>query len=1115
MHLLRTETISLDQTAEAVDLDVSPAEILFLSFTDSDLSGLVAAWDQRRSQSPSLRVASLKDLQHPYSVDLFIEKTAAHAKFILIRLLGGKDYWAYGVDEMARLAREKNIALAIIPGDYQSDQRLNEASTLDESVLALLWQCFHQSGRDNFSRALDHITAHLGLSAKPEAPEQQPAVSRFEDACRTHTTNAPNALILAYRSIVIADDTAPLTALADVLYKRGFSVTCLAVSSLKDPAAITALETHLHVKRPDIILNTTAFSAKRDDGTTVLDFCDVPVLQTILATTREEPWSGSTRGLNAADLAMNIVLPELDGRLITRAISFKSEAPTASDTEFTKIIHKPKEDRIGFLADLAWNWVKLQRTPNKDKKLALILSDYPHKGGHQAYAVGLDTPASVIVIADELKQSGYTIGDLPDSGALIHQLTQGGRNESLSAEHYRSLFMTLPPSFRESVIAAWGDVPKQDFTFPLIISGALLIALQPLRGTRDAQKNDYHDASRPPCHDYIAFYLWLTRLYQPHALIHCGTHGTLEWLPGKSVALSQSCAPELLLGALPVLYPFIVNNPGEAAQAKRRLAAVTIGHLTPPLVEAGTYGDLSHLESLLDEYSTAQTLDPRRASHLADLILTRVRELNLDQDAGLNDDLDREAQLATLDAFLCDVKEMRIADGLHIFGRAAVNASHDQWIVTSFAADDISKAKTFLAQSPTSEAQALLSALQGRFIKPGPAGAPSRGRIDVLPTGRNLYTIDPRSVPTRTAWEIGRRTADEVVGRYLQDHGEMPRSIIIDLWGSASMRTGGDDLAQAFALLGVRPLWDHASSRVNGFEILPPAHFGRPRIDVTLRISGLFRDVFPQQIALFDEAVQAVSLLNEEDDENPLAARCRATETTPLRIFGSAPGTFGLGVNEKIHAQGFSTREELGTAYLDANSHAYRSSGDALSARDAFTIQVKDADLFVHVQDIEGQDILDSDSFAEHEGGFAAAAESLGNQPALYHVDAKRADRAAKVRTLREEMVRVIKARATNPRWIEGQMRHGFRGASEIAETIRNLYAYAALTNATESHDFEALYSATLADDRVREFLISANPEAASAIATLFREAEQRGYWTSRRNSTAAVLDALLAEAAE
>jgi cobaltochelatase CobN len=302
---------------------------------------------------------------------------------------------------------------------------------------------------------------------------------------------------------------------------------------------------------------------------------------------------------------------------------------------------------------------------------------------------------------------------------------------------------------------------------------------------------------------------------------------------------------------------------------------------------------------------------------------------------------------------------------------------------------------------------------------------------------------------------------------------------------------------------------------VNGFEILPPAHFGRPRIDVTLRISGLFRDIFPEQIALFDEAVQAVSLLDEEDDENPLAARRRATESAPLRIFGSAPGTFGLGVNEKIHAQGFSTREELGTAYLDANSHAYRSSGDALSARDAFTIQVKDADLFVHVQDIEGQDILDSDSFAEHEGGFAAAAESLGNQPSLYHVDAKRGDRAAKVRTLREEMVRVIKARATNPRWIEGQMRHGFRGASEIAETIRNLYAYAALTNATESHDFEALYSATLADDRVREFLISANPEAASAIATLFREAEQRGYWTSRRNSTAAVLDALLAEAAE
>ena len=1115
MHLLRTETVSLDQTAEAVDLDLTPADILFLSFTDSDLSGVMAAHEGSKDKVPSLRAASLKSLQHPFSIDLLIEKTASKAKFILVRLLGGKDYWSYGVDELARLARERKIHLALVPGDYQKDQRLNDASTLDEAALSLLWNCFHQSGRENFSTALDHIAAHLGLSTAPQDPQEQPAVSRFEEACRRQAGDIPHALLLAYRSVVNADDTAPLIALADALYKRGFAVECLAVSSLKDPAAIVMLEAHLQKKTPDIILNTTAFSAKRDDGTTVLDSCGVPVLQAILATTYEDPWSHSTRGLNAADLAMNVVLPELDGRLVTRAISFKAEAPTVSGNEFTKIIHKSKEDRIGFVSDLALNWVKLARTPNKDKKLALILSDYPHKGGHQAYAVGLDTPASVVAIADDLKVAGYQIADRPNAAEMMQLLCSGQRTEILSAKTYRHLFSKLPQSFRDAVIAAWGPVPEYEFTVSLITCGALLIALQPLRGTRNAQKEDYHDPTRPPTHEYIAFYLWLTRVYQPHALIHCGTHGTLEWLPGKSVALSNECAPEILLGPLPVLYPFIVNNPGEAAQAKRRLAAVTIGHLTPPLIEAGTSGVLTELESLLDEYSTAQTLDPRRASHLADVILTRVKDHELDRDAGLTKDLNRDEQLAALDAFLCDVKEMRIADGLHIFGRASQHAHHDQWIEASFAADQTNKAKALLAQSPIHESQTILSALEGRFVKPGPAGAPSRGRLDVLPTGRNLYTIDPRSVPTRTAWEIGKRTADELIARYMQDHGEAPRSVMLDLWGSASMRTGGDDLAQAMALLGVRPLWDHASSRVNGFEILPPAQFGRARIDVTLRISGLFRDVFPQQIALFDEAVQAVAALDETDDENPLAAKRRAKETIPLRIFGSAPGTFGLGLNDSIHALHFEERDQFGKAYLEANSHAYRASGAALPAASAFATQVKDTDAFVHVQDIEGQDILDSDAYAEHEGGFAAAANYLGNQPTLYHIDAKRGDRPAKIRTIREEMVRVLRGRATNPRWIKGQMRHGYRGATEIAETVRNLFSYAALTDVTESRDFDELYAATLGHDDVRLFLTSANPEAAASIARLFREAETRGYWTSRRNSSRALLDSLLAEAAE
>lgn len=409
------------------------------------------------------------------------------------------------------------------------------------------------------------------------------------------------------------------------------------------------------------------------------------------------------------------------------------------------------------------------------------------------------------------------------------------------------------------------------------------------------------------------------------------------------------------------------------------------------------------------------------------------------------------------------------------------------------------------AACPAAETEGLLAALDGRFVQPGPAGAPTRGRLDVLPTGRNLFGVDPRAVPTRTAWEIGRRTAEEVVARHAQDHGDWPRRIVVDLWGSATMRTGGDDLAQALALIGVRPVWDAASTRVSGFEIMPCATWGRPRVDVALRISGLFRDVFPGAVALFDEAVRAVADLDEPDDENPLAAARRAADRLPARVFGSAPGAYGLGLGEKLDAGDWSDSAELGEAYLAASGYAYGQGRDGEAAHDAFRAVVAGADALVHVQDIEGQDLLDSDAFAEHEGGFAAAARRLGATPAVYHVDATRPDRA-RVRTAQEEVARVLRGRATNPRWIEGQIRHGHRGAAEIAQTVDNLVAWAVLADAVDDRQFEMMFDATCGDERVRAFLQEANAEAARAIARRFDEAMRRGLWHARSNSAGAVL---------
>ncbi len=1123
MHILAEQIRSLDETVQAIDLGQTPSDIVILSFTDSDLALAAAVHDTLGPAAPTLRLASLATLRHPFSVDTYLDSVIRHARLVIVRCLGGMDYWRYGVDELAIAARTHGVDLAIVPGDAMADPRLDTASTLPPADLNRIWSWFQSGGPDNLRALFGWASTRLGHPAPWTEPTPLPAFGCVRDACicasqcltcRLETSEtdhppAPLALLICYRSLLTAADHAPILALAEALRARGLAVFPVTVTSLKDPAAAAALRAAIARHRPDVILNTTAFSARQDDGGSVLDDADAPVLQVIIATTFREAWAAGPRGLGAADLAMNVVLPEVDGRLIGPAISFKADTARSDRQQFTRVIHRPDPAGITRAADLAAAWVHLRRTPRGDKKLALVLSDFPAKGGRTGYAVGLDGPASMTAIADDLRAAGYPVGPLPAPADLIRQLETREAAEILSFDDYTTLFFRLHPDFRNFVVQTWGEptskTPEnQDFRFRALISGGLVIAVQPDRGARAARAADYHDPNRPPSHEYIAFYLWLREIVGIDALIHLGTHGTLEWLPGKSVALSNACAPAVLTGDIPVIYPFIVNNPGEAAQAKRRIGAVTIGHLTPPLQLAGTHGLTAEIEALLDEFSSAQTLDPRRANRLAEVILEKARTSGLAEESGITPDLDPATALAHLDAWVCDVKDMRIGDGLHIYARAPSPAQ-----ITATAAaigTDSSHLSKLIHHSAKAEHEALIAALDGRFIPPGPAGAPARGRLDVLPTGRNLTAIDPRSVPTRTAYEIGSHTAEQVVARYVQDHGDWPKRIIIDLWGSATMRTGGDDLAQALALLGVRPVWDAASNRVSGFEVLSTARTGRPRVDVTLRISGLFRDVFPAQIALFDEAVRAVAALDEDEETNPLAASPAAP-----RIFGAAPGAYGIGLSTTVATGAWDTRSDLGEAYLAASAHAYGVGKEGISAKESFRQQVAAADAFVHVQDMNGQDLLDSDAFADHEGGFAAAAHTLGAKPALYHVDTTAP--APKVRTLPEEVARVVRARASNPRWIAGQIRHGHRGAAEIAETVQNLISFSATADAVGTHQFDLVFDATIGDDHVRDFLKSANPEAAAACARAFDEALRRGLWQTRRNSVSGRIAETLAAA--
>ncbi|WJI84091.1 MULTISPECIES: cobaltochelatase subunit CobN [unclassified Mesorhizobium] len=1219
MHILTTTSASLDDLAEPVDLRQTPADIVALSFTDSDLAGLAAAWKADSARLPSMRLAALRDLRHPMSVDLWVDSVARHAKVILVRILGGYDWWRYGCDQFAATARAHGIKLALLPGEsHDEDLRLIEASTLPRAELDGLLGYFREGGPENMTALMQRLARLAGSDVTAAEPISVPKAGYYEPgrgvvgkldfadvgvpshpplSCRTSppqggrsafTTagsfsalsetepsststigesvddssisplagemsgrtegggrerdadhiNAPVIPILFYRSMLLAADVAPIDALFEALRQRGMRPAPIFVSSLKDPASLDFVETALASLNPAALITATAFASGAEPGVeTLFDRAGVPVFQVIVATTRRDVWNNNQRGLAPADLAMHVVLPELDGRILAGAISFKGESETDPALGHRAFANRPEPDRMAQVAERVAAFIRLQETARAKRKLAILIPDYPSAPGRTGYAVGLDVPSSVLAMLHDLKEQGYGVEGIPQSPrALLDALERSG--DGLVLGEYRDLSKGLPKEALAAVEAAWGapspsplwggsvrDIREADgakrgggsgaspppgpaghpphkgegkigFPFRAATFGNVTVALAPDRGRSADRRADYHDPTLPPRHELLAFGLWLRKSLNVHALIHVGAHGTLEWLPGKTVALSQNCFPEIVTGPLPVIYPFIVSNPGEAAQAKRRIAAVTLGHLPPPLTGAGLDEEQHRLERLVDEYAQADGLDRRRRDRLAKLIVDTARKTGLASEAGVARTDAPDEALRRIDAWLCDLKDFAIKDGLHIYGRAP---------------DDEPDATR--RQSADAEKAALLAALDGRHVKAGPAGAPARGRSDVLPTGRNLFTSDPRTMPTPTAYDLGRAAAEEVVRGYMQSHGDWPRSLVIDLWGSASLRTGGEEIAQGLVLMGCRPQWDAATGRITGIEVLPPAILGRPRIDVTWRISGLFRDMFPTQIALIDAAANAVAARDEEDSENPLAAKTRAGGKISPRIFGTSPGTYGAGVEDLLSSGDWAAREEIGRAYLDATSHAYGGAGgEGVASPGAFETRIAEADLLVHTGDDPGRDILEGSADVAFIGGFSAALAALGRNADVIVLDTTDPQKP-KPRSVGEAVSRVVRARAVNARFITGQMRHGPRGASEFAETVDRLIGFAETTHAISGALIEAVHDAYVGDPLVRAFILRENPAAAKVIAERFQSARRRGLWHPLRNSVDDDLEALIVEA--
>ncbi|AZD99702.1 cobaltochelatase subunit CobN [Pseudomonas chlororaphis] len=1236
MHLLRTQPGGFVSDDNIADLGQTPAELVILCSGDSSLALLAEAAQQLPDDYPSFRLANPMQVQNHASVDLYVDQVLRHAKVILISLHGGIAYWRYGIEQLVQLA-QRGVQLILVPGDDRPDPELSDLSTVPAADRERLWHFLRQGGMGNALNLYRCLASGwLGRDYPWSEPQTLPRTAIYHPSRSSAALSdwqadwragQPVAALLFYRSHLQAANTAFIDEFCRRLQAAGLNPLPIALASLKEPGCLTVVEELLDEVQAAVILNTTGFAQSSPEAPHLRPFRrNIPVIQAICAQDNEPGWRASEQGLGPRDLAMHIALPELDGRIISRPISFKDLAWRSERSQSDVVCYRSAPERMDFVAELARRWVDLARLPNGEKRIALILANYPTRDGRIGNGVGLDTPAAALNILRALQAEGYPLpAELPDSGtALIQQLLGGVSNDldsldlrpcqqSLALDEYLAMFDALPEANRRAVLERWGG-PQND---PMFRSGRLMIAglrfgltfvgIQPARGYQVDPSAVYHDPDLVPPHAYLAFYFWLRQTYGAHGLIHVGKHGNLEWLPGKGVGLSESCWPDVLLGPLPNIYPFIVNDPGEGAQAKRRTQAVIIDHLMPPLTRAETYGPLRDLELLADEYYEAQLLDPRRARELQKDILKLVRVTRIDRELQLDGQLDSEADAALwlprLDTYLCDLKESQIRDGLHVFGESPVgrlridtllallriprgdgrgaqssllralakafelrfdpldcalaepwsgrrpqvlqDISEQLWrtagdarerlelfagrLIEAALAGEVeqlnepawSEVKAIIdslrevvaprldACGPA-EMRGLLDALGGRFVPAGPSGAPSRGRLDVLPTGRNFYSVDVRNLPTTTAWRIGFQSANLILERHLQDHGDHLRQLGLSVWGTATMRTGGDDIAQAMALMGVRPVWATGSQRVDDFEILPLSLLDRPRVDVTLRVSGFFRDAFANLIRLFDAAVQAVAALDEPDDLNPLAAKVRAEREALLqsgldaeaaqrqagwRIFGAKPGAYGAGVQGAIDGRLWQSREDLAEVYLNWGGYAYGGADEGTAARGQFARRLSQVQAVLQNQDNREHDLLDSNDYYQFQGGMLAAVESLsGAKAASYHGDHSQPD-LPKIRSLKEELNRVIRSRAANPKWIAGVKRHGYKGAFEMAATLDNLFAFDATTQLIDDHQYALLADAYLLDPATREFIQQHNPHALRDMTERLLEAQQRGMW--------------------
>ncbi|MFD8577900.1 cobaltochelatase subunit CobN [Streptomyces virginiae] len=1143
------------------------------------------------------------------------------ADLVVVRLLGGLRAWQDGLDLL--LAPGQTRPVVVLTGEQAPDAQLMEASTVPIGIAAEAHAYLAHGGPANLGQLARFLSDTVLLTGHGfEPPAAAPTWGPLERTAQR--TDGPEVAVLYYRAHQMSGNTGFVHTLCEAIEAHGARPVPLYVSSLRspEPELVEALASADAVVTTVLAAGGTkpaTASAGGDDESWdagALAALGVPILQALCLTGSRAAWEENDEGLSPLDAATQVAVPEFDGRLITVPFSFKE----FDEDGLPAYVADP--ERAARVAGIAVRHARLRHIERRDKKIALVLSAYPTKHSRIGNAVGLDTPASAVELLRTLIAEGYDFGPVPeipglvsgDGDELIRALIEAGGHDQdwlteeqlarnpvrIPAADYRRWFAELPAELRSSVEEHWGEAPGNmfvdrsanpdgDIVLAALRRGNLLILIQPPRGFGENPIAIYHDPDLPPSHHYLAAYRWIQARaedggFGADAMIHLGKHGNLEWLPGKNAGLSAACAPDAALGDLPLVYPFLVNDPGEGTQAKRRVHATLVDHLVPPMARAESYGDIARLEQHLDEYAQISAMDPAKLPAIRAQIWTLIQAAKLDHDLGLEerpDDDGFDDFLLHVDGWLCEVKDAQIRDGLHVLGgaptgearvnlvlailrarqiwggtaalpglrealgldesaatrtsadaveetaRALVQAMEDAgWdpaAVPAVAADhsaEVAAVLTFAANEvvprlagTTDEIAHVVAALDGRFVPAGPSGSPLRGLVNVLPTGRNFYSVDPKAVPSRLAWETGQALADSLLTRYRTDNGEWPASVGLSLWGTSAMRTAGDDVAEVLALLGVRPVWDEASRRVTGLEPIPLVELGRPRIDVTLRISGFFRDAFPHVIGLLDDAVRLAASLDEPKSENYVRAHAQADlalhgdeRRATTRIFGSRPGTYGAGILQLIDSRDWRTDADLAEVYTVWGGYAYGRGLEGRPARDEMETAYKRITVAAKNTDTREHDIADSDDYFQYHGGMVATVRALrGTAPEAYIGDSTRPE-TVKTRTLVEETSRVFRARVVNPKWIEAMRRHGYKGAFELAATVDYLFGYDATTGVVADWMYDKLTETYVLDPVNRAFLEEANPWALHGIAERLLEAESRGMW---EKPDAQILEAL------